>query len=265
MAYISYEKYGKEYQRLWDTMRIIRDSNQLHKTAERIKKYQDIYEKVEQETGVPWQMVAVIHLREAGLSDIVKWKGVLHNGEKIVGTGRKTRIVPIGRGPFSTWHQAAVHALREKGFHKIKDWPVSRMLWALEPYNGYGYRNKGLRSPYLWASTNHQQPGKYVRDHVFDPRVMDTQVGCAAQLKYLGVDEKPGDIKVIPMMAKKPLESKTILTGAGGVATAAATVAAAATDWKIVAVLCGAVIIGAFLYIMYDRYQKGDIIKGENV
>jgi hypothetical protein len=64
------------------------------------------------------------------------------------------------------------------------------MLWALEPYNGYGYRNKGLRSPYLWASTNHQQRGKYIRDRVFDPTVMDEQVGCAAQLKYLGVGAK---------------------------------------------------------------------------
>src|SRR5262249_54559480 len=77
-------------------------------------------------------------------------------------------------------------------------WPVSRMLWALEPYNGYGYRNKGLRSPYLWASTNHQQRGKYVRDRVFDPRVMDEQVGCAAQLKYLGVGQQkstsPGEV-----------------------------------------------------------------------
>jgi hypothetical protein len=61
------------------------------------------------------------------------------------------------------------------------------MLWALEPFNGYGYRNKNLRSPYIWASTNHQQKGKYVADGVFSYDVMDTQVGCAAVLKYLGV------------------------------------------------------------------------------
>lgn len=187
MAYINYEQHATEYQKLWDTMHIIRDAAELERTSDKIKLHKEVYQKVEKETGVPWQMVAVIHVREAGLSDVGVWKGVLHNGEKIVGTGRKTRLVPTGKGPFDTWHQAAVAALKDKGFDKIKPWPVSRMLWALEPFNGYGYRNKGLRSPYLWASTNHQQPGKYVADHKFDPTVMDTQVGCAALLKFLEV------------------------------------------------------------------------------
>lgn len=184
---ISYEKYKDEYQRLWDTMKIIRDAPELSRVSQKISKHQIVYQNVEKATGVPWQMIAVIHLREAGEGDIGVWKGVLHNGQKIVGTGRKTTIVPIGRGPFDTWRDAAIDALKLKGFDKIKDWPVSRMLWALEPYNGYGYRNKGLRTPYLWASTNHQQPGKYVADHVFDPNVMDRQIGTAALLKFLGV------------------------------------------------------------------------------
>lgn len=183
----SYNTLAPEYQKLWDTMHIIRDAAELQRTSDKIKQYKEVYQKVEKATGVPWQFVAVVHVREAGLSDVGVWKGVLHNGEKIVGTNRKTSLVPAGRGPFSTWHDAAVDALKQKGFDKIKAWPVSRMLWALEPYNGYGYRSKGLRSPYLWASTNHQQPGKYVADHVFNPKVMDTQIGAAALLKYLGV------------------------------------------------------------------------------
>jgi lysozyme family protein len=189
LAY-TYQQLAPEYQQLWDTMKIVRDAAELNRVATKIQLHKAVYVQVENATGVPWQMIAVIHLREAGELDIGRWQCVLHNGEHIVATGRKTTLVPEGCGPFATWHDAAVHALKQKGFNKIKSWPISRTLWALEPYNGYGYRNKGLRSPYLWASTNHQQRGKYVRDRVFDPTIMDEQVGCAAQLKYLGVGAK---------------------------------------------------------------------------
>lgn len=197
MANYTFEKLGPEYKQLWDTMHIIRDGAELQRVSDKIAKYKDVYLKVEKEIGVPWQMVGVIHEREAGEQDIGRWLCVLHNGEKIVGTGRKTRLVPARRGPFATWHEAAIDALKLEGFDKIKAWPVERMLWALEPYNGYGYRNEGLRSPYLWASTNHQQRGKYVADGVWDPNVMDTQVGAAAELKYLGVGAKPANVPVI--------------------------------------------------------------------
>ena len=33
MSYISYEKYGPEYQKLWDTMKIIRDVAELQRRA----------------------------------------------------------------------------------------------------------------------------------------------------------------------------------------------------------------------------------------
>ncbi len=185
-----YEELAPEYQKLWDTMKVIRDAKQLDVMATKVKQHKSKYEEVQKETGVPWQLVAVIHIREAGLQDVGVFKGVLHNGQRIVGTGKKTTIVPAGRGPFKTWKEAAIDALKLKGFDKIKEWPVSRMLWALEPYNGYGYRYRGLPSPYLWASTNHQKPGKFVRDHVFDATVVDTQMGAAAMLKFLGVGEK---------------------------------------------------------------------------
>ena len=221
MAYISFDKYGPEYRRLWDSMRIIRDAKALESMSDLIKKYKSVYQRVEDETGVPWQMVAVIHIREAGVQDVGRFQCVLHNGERIVGLRRKTRLVPAGRGPFMNWHDAAVDALKMKGFHKIKDWPVERILWALEPYNGYGYRNRGLRSPYLWASTNHQQRGKYIADGVFSRYVMDRQIGCAALLRFLEVgkvvETKPGSIVSLisqpePVMLKvedeKPVSEK---------------------------------------------------------
>ena len=195
----SYQALGPELQELWNTMRIIRDGKELQRLSDKIKLSEQMYRKV---GIVPWQMVAVIHVREAGEQDIGRWQCVLHNGERIVGTGRTTTLVPANRGPFHDWVSAAVDALRLQGFDKYSDWTIARVLWALEPFNGYGYRNKGLRSPYLWASTNHQQLGKYIRDGVFDPTVMDSQIGCAALLKYLdfGREEAPQPPVSVPQV-----------------------------------------------------------------
>lgn len=181
---LSFEKYDAEHQKLWDTMKIIRDADQLDRMAQKVIAHKAVYQKVEQETGVPWQLVAVIHIREAGLQDVGRFRGGIHNGQP---WSQKTTIVPRGVGPFGSWHEAAVHALRMKEFHTIKKWTPAKMVSASEPYNGYGYRNRGLRSPYLWASTNHQQRGKYVSDGVFNANVMDTQMGVAAMLRFLGV------------------------------------------------------------------------------
>lgn len=242
MAYISYEAHRAEYKQLWDTMKIIRDASELQRVSNKIIQYKDVYQKVEKDTGVPWQMVGVIHLREAGEQDIGRWRGVLHNGEMIVGTNKKTRLVPAGRGPFATWHEAAVHALTEKGFCAIKQWPIERMLWAMEPYNGYGYRNKGLRSPYIWASTNHQQSGKYVADHVFDSTVMDTQVGCAAQLKYLGVGTSS-------KAAETTAATGTITTGV---------IAAFTFPHYAIPILIGAAVVALGVWLLMKKLKNKD-------
>ncbi len=49
----------------------------------------------------------------------------------------------------------------------------------LEQYNGLGYFNRGLPSPYIWSGTDQYIKGKYVADRVFDPNVVDKQLGCA--------------------------------------------------------------------------------------
>jgi len=53
------------------------------------------------------------------------------------------------------------------------------MLTLLERYNGIGYAARGLASPYLWSGTDQYIRGKYVADGVFDPSVVDKQLGCA--------------------------------------------------------------------------------------
>lgn len=134
------------------------------------------YEQVERATGVPWALVATWHHRESGGN----FKGVLHNGEHIIGTGRRTRLVPAGRGPFSSWHEAAIDALKLKGLHHDRSWPIERICYESERFNGFGYRHPGRpRSPYLWSGTNiYVGPGKFTSDGNYSPWETDQQLGC---------------------------------------------------------------------------------------
>ncbi len=163
------------------------------------------YRAVQAATGVPWYFIGALHMRESSCS----FDGVLHNGDRIIGTGGLTTRVPAGRGPFATWEASAVDALKLKDMHRVQSWSVARMLYQAEVFNGLGYVGKGINSPYVWAGTNHEQPGKYVADHVFDSDFDDPQLGVAAVLIRLA--EKRPDIRadLYPATSEKPPMSET--------------------------------------------------------
>lgn len=166
----------------WSKAKFTR-STQINERADKITANRARYEAVSKATGVPWDVIGVIHYRESSND----FAGVLHNGEKIIGKGTKTKLVPKGRGPFSTWEEAAIDALvnAPPQLAKNKDWSIGATLNALERYNGLGYKNKGLPSPYLWAGTDQYVKGKYVADGKFDPNHVDKQLGAAAILMKL--------------------------------------------------------------------------------
>lgn len=159
--------------------------------ADRIIAGEARYRVVQAATHVPWFFVGALHMRESSCN----FDGVLHNGEKIIGTGRQTTLVPAGRGPFSSWEEAAIDAMKLKDLHRIQAWTVERMLYSAEVYNGLGYTSKGVNSPYVWAGTTLEQAGKYVADHVFDRSAEDTQLGVAAVLKRLA--DRRADIAAV--------------------------------------------------------------------
>lgn len=188
---------------------------ETEKVARRIIAYRNRYEAVAEKIGHPdiWPLLGAIHDREASGS----FRGVLHNGEHIIGTGRKTSLVPAGRGPFASWEDAAVDALTMpvKQWDRIGEWPIERWLYQAEAFNGWGYVNRGVNSPYVWAGTNLQQPGKYVRDHVWSATAQDQQLGIAAVLKTLFAIEPslapPSDVAPPPAAPPpRPLDSVTI-------------------------------------------------------
>lgn len=173
------------YANLWSRMQVVRSDAAL-KAAQGILEDLARYENVEKATGVPRFFIGPVHHRESNRS----FAGVLHNGERIIGTGRKTRLVPAGRGPFASWDEAAIDALRLQKLDQVGAWTLPRILYEFERYNGFGYIKQRINSPYVWAGTNLQQPGKYVRDGVFDRSHMDAQLGCAAMLaKLMDLDD----------------------------------------------------------------------------
>lgn len=175
-------------------------STAINAQSEKIKANRSRYEAVSKSTGVPWDVIGVVHYRESSGD----FAGALHNGQKIIGTGKVTTIVPKGRGPFTTWEQAAIDALMNCApfAGKNKDWSIAGTLDILERYNGLGYRKKGLSSPYLWAGTDQYVKGKYVADGKYDPNHVDKQLGVAALLLKLREDEVKQPIPDIP--APKP-------------------------------------------------------------
>jgi lysozyme family protein len=135
------------------------------------------YQAVAARTGVPWAAIAVIHEREASQD----WKGSLAQGDP---WNRVSVHVPAGRGPFASWEDAAVDALRNCPPYaaRNKDWSIGGTLTVLEEYNGLGYASRGVPSPYVWSGTDQYRSGKYVRDGVYDSNAVDSQLGCAGLL-----------------------------------------------------------------------------------
>jgi hypothetical protein len=191
------------------------------------------------------------------------FRGVLHNGERIIGTGRKTKLVPKNQGPFDTWEEAAIHSLRRMKIHRIKDWSNGRLCFELEKYNGWGYqgRSKSKRSPYLWAGTNKQKAGKYVADGKYSSKAWDKQLGAVPVLKRIRALDVP--TKVVVRSSRRLTLGKRIrqfiewsgVAGVGGLLTFdnLQRVVDFVTDEKTLIVLCGAGIV--YLILKISEFQ----------
>lgn len=137
----------------------------------------DKYEKVAEATGVPAELICAIHYREGSCN----FSTYLHNGDPL---GQTTTHVPAGLY-FEDWTDAAIDAIKSQNPEIIKDGDFDSCMEYAERYNGLGYRNKGLASPYVWAGTTNYTGGMYVVDGQFDANARDKRVGVAVMMKYL--------------------------------------------------------------------------------
>jgi lysozyme family protein len=143
------------------------------------------YRALGQELAIPWFFLGIVHAMEANMD----FKRHQHNGDPL--TARTTHVPagrpPQGQPPFS-WEDSARDAMAMKGLVGLtgpNDWSIARMLFRWEAFNGFGYRARGLASPYLWSFSNHYEKGRFVADHVFDPNSVSRQCGAAVLLQAL--------------------------------------------------------------------------------
>lgn len=140
------------------------------------------YELVEMQTNVPWYVVAIIHGLEAGFD----FSSCLHNGQP---WNKKTTMVPRGRGPWKSWTDAAVDAVKYDGLDLIDYDCIEKCLYVFEKYNGFGYQMRHVPSPYLYAGSNQYRSGKFVEIPFLPSRysasTVSKQIGAAVILKRL--------------------------------------------------------------------------------
>lgn len=181
----SFGKYRDEYVRFISTLQVKPQwKPSIERLAKSLYQHKDRYLEVEETTGVPWKVIAVIHQLECG----ARFDLHLHNGDPLT---RRTRRVPRGypkaapaSGSVYTWEESAHDALVNRmKMNEVSDWSDAGIAFQLEKYNGFGYRSKGVPSPYLWSGSNHYSRGKYVADGRWDSSHVSQQAG--AMLLYV--------------------------------------------------------------------------------
>lgn len=203
MAY-TYEASKAGYRNMWNAAQITDTRHgEVIKVAKGIIADRERYEEAARKIGHEevWPLIGAIHHRESSRSFATH----LHNGDSLKGyTYRVPAKRPqVGHGPPFTWEESAEDALRLQGWDKVAEWPIERILYEAERYNGWGYLGR-INSPYVWAATSKQQRGKYVGDGVYSQSTWDTQLGVAAILK--GIDEIDPSILGIPVSPPPPVE-----------------------------------------------------------
>ncbi len=171
-----------EYQQLFDTCVVAASHTQeIESAATKIAASKPRYSAVADPLAIPWYVVGLIHCMEASLS----FKTHLHNGDPLTA---KTVHVPKGRpdgNPPFTWEVSATDALKLDGFDKVAEWSLPSTLYNIEKFNGFGYRSRGINTPYLWSFSNHYAAGKFVSDGVFSATAVSNQTGAAVILRRL--------------------------------------------------------------------------------
>lgn len=175
----------REYERLFNTCQIrVGKAAEVESLVSQIRANQPRYEDVGNAVGVPWDFIAVIHCMESSLD----FRKHLHNGDPLTA---RTVQVPSGRpkvgGPPFTWEESASDALTFKRLGAHIDWSLAGMLYQLERYNGFGYRqfHPQVQSPYLWSYSNQYVSGKYVKDGLWSDTAVSKQCGAAVLLRRM--------------------------------------------------------------------------------
>lgn len=145
-----------------------------------------LYQRVEQLSHVPAAALMALAMREMSGNT----RCYLGNGQRLT---MRTTIVPKGRGPFPNTDDGFIAGCLDalaidrldQVYKMAGAWSVARFCYESEEWNGWGYRARGIPSPYVFGGTTVQKAGKYVADHVYSATTMDPQLGTLALVQEL--------------------------------------------------------------------------------
>lgn len=172
-----------EYESLFNSLSVRKEGEvELLRIQTDIEKNKQRYTEVEKKTGVPWQVIAVLHYEEGALD----FNTHLHNGDPL---SERTVNPPskrprAGNPPFA-WEDSAIDCLEYEDLKNWYDWSLAGILYKLEGFNGWSYRLHGINSPYLWAGSTHYTAGKVMADGTWSDSAVSKQLGAAVVLKAL--------------------------------------------------------------------------------
>jgi lysozyme family protein len=148
------------------------------------EQHREKYEDVAGQTDLPAELIAALHYRESSFN----FNTYLHQGDPL---GEPAVHWPRNIPVFHSWSPAAIHALGLKkgvqedvGLTKESD-DLAAMATYAEYYNGLGYHNRGIESPYVYGGTDQYSSGHYVADGKFDPDAKDRRLGVIAIVRHL--------------------------------------------------------------------------------
>jgi lysozyme family protein len=158
-------------------------ANEIDQVARKLLTFKARYEAVQQTTGVPVAWLATVFEREASS----RFSLYFGNGDPL---DRVTTHVPKGRGPFSgpnAWVEGAMDALHLDKIPTFSTWV--QFCGEGELWNGYGPRNHGMHTGYLWGGMTAYTGGKYISDGVWSPTYYDEQLGIVpVALRMIEID-----------------------------------------------------------------------------
>lgn len=200
-----------EYDRLLASMIITRPQAVEVAARSIISHVARYYAPVQKANGVPAIETGVLNMRESDED----FRTGLGQGDPI---NQVSTHVPRGYGPFPTWYEAAIFY---EHYDHLDDntapWDYAYACWKSEIWNGFGYRAHGVNSPYLWAGSNHQEPGKYVADGVWSSSARDTQLGVMpVMMKAIELEPALAFAPSIAHVESPPLIPAPVPDGVGG-------------------------------------------------
>jgi lysozyme family protein len=158
---------------------VITDSAHVEQAVKEILPGKVRYKAVEAVTKIPAAGLGAVDYREDdcnprdGLGQGDPWNKVSIN-------------VPAGKGPFLSWQAAAIFYLH---YDKVDvfsaPWTWAYACWKGEMWNGFGPRDHGVHTGYLWGCTSIYTGGMYPHDHEWSSTAKDGRPGIIPIMKRL--------------------------------------------------------------------------------